>query len=259
MSNSSFTPPLNKKMKISRVSIVEQVCTAIKKDIAAGTWKEGDKLPSEAEFAEAFGVNRLSVRMALQKLSALGIIETRVGEGSFVRPFSLGSILTEVSIFYEGSERYQEVQQLRNLLEYECMRQALYRSTDEEKDALKKVLERYYERREIYYKDLDDQEALAQLVDADFAFHYEVTKMSHNELYSDIYLMVQQLIRSHITELISARCRRRFEAGLPPFDKSEDTHQKVYNCIIDHDEAALRRAMDEMLGLIPVKGMDVFG
>ena len=42
-----------------------------KQDIADGVWKTGDKIPSEGELAEIFGVNRLSVRMALQKLSAL--------------------------------------------------------------------------------------------------------------------------------------------------------------------------------------------
>ena len=37
-----------KRTKISRVSVVDQVCAAIKQDIADGVWKSGDKIPSEA-------------------------------------------------------------------------------------------------------------------------------------------------------------------------------------------------------------------
>ena len=40
------------------------------------------------------------------------------------------------------------------------------------------------------------------VVQADFAFHYEIICMSHNKLYMDIYMMVQQLISSHIRHLI---------------------------------------------------------
>lgn len=49
-----------RKKKINRVSIVDQVCAAIKQDVVDGIWKPGDKLPSEAELADTFGVNRLS-------------------------------------------------------------------------------------------------------------------------------------------------------------------------------------------------------
>ena len=124
----------SRKMKISRVSIVDQVCASIKQDIADGIWKAGEKLPSEAEFAETFGVNRLSVRVALQKLNTLGIIETRVGEGSFVCNFSLRPVLNEISVFYASEDNYKDVQQLRNLLEFECMRLAVTLATDEEKE-----------------------------------------------------------------------------------------------------------------------------
>lgn len=57
-------------MKIKKVSASEQVCEAIQDQISAGVWKVGDKLPSESDLAAKFGVNRLTVRMALQKLNA---------------------------------------------------------------------------------------------------------------------------------------------------------------------------------------------
>lgn len=245
------------KPKITRVSIVDQVCALIKQDIADGIWKEGEKLPSEAEFAELFGVNRLSVRMALQKLITLGIIETRVGEGSFVRPFSLRPFLSEIAIFYDDDEKYREVQQLRNLLEGECMNLAILNASQEEKDTLKAVLDRYNEAALHYNENIDDTERLDKMVDADFAFHYQVVKMSHNKLYKDVYYMVQQLIRRHITQMISTRTHRRRDAGILSA-VSDDTHDRIYNGIIHADREAVRKAREEVLGIIPIHGLDIF-
>ena len=47
-----------RKNKISRLSVVDQVCEAIKADLAAKVWQVGDRLPSESELADMFGVNR---------------------------------------------------------------------------------------------------------------------------------------------------------------------------------------------------------
>jgi GntR family transcriptional repressor for pyruvate dehydrogenase complex len=246
-----------RKMKIRRISLVDQVCASIKQDIVDGIWKAGDKLPSESDFADTFGVNRLSVRMALQKLSTLGIIETRVGEGSFVRDFSLKPMLSEISVFYESKDCYDDVRQLRSLLEYECMRLAILSATDAEKEELHNALIHYNDLALKYNLDVDNEDALKRLVDADFNFHYKIIKMSHNRLYKDVYFMVQQLIRNNITQLVRTRAHRRAEAGLPPLGES-DTHNKIYSCIINSDTAVLRQITDELLGIKPVEGIDFF-
>lgn len=246
-----------RRNKITRMSVVDQVCTAIKQDIADGVWKQGEKIPSEGEFAQIFGVNRLSVRMALQKLNTLGIIETRVGEGSFVKVFSLQPFLDEISIFYEDDEHQGDVQQLRNLLEGECTNLAIRNATPEEIEQLKHQLEIYKERALEYNKDIDDLSALERLVDADLAFHYQVIKMSHNRLYKDIYFMITQLVRRNIAKMISGRAHRRAAAGLAP-GPDLDTHIKIYESILHGDAEAARYAREELLGIIPVEGMDVF-
>lgn len=248
------------RKKINRISIVDQVCAAVKQDIADGVWKAGDKLPSEQELSETFGVNRLSVRMALQKLITLGLIETRVGEGSFVKAFSMRPFLQEIMPFYEDEERYHDVQQLRCLLETECMRCAAEQASEEEKKELKAALMDYKEAAKEYSSgNLEDEAALERLVDADFAFHYKTVKMSRNKLYKDIYFMVQQLIRGHITKLVSTRMKNRRDAGLPPILKDhEDTHVQIYTAIVNNDTAIMERLAEEMLQIRPAKGMDTF-
>lgn len=53
-------------------------------NIKSGIWKSGDKLPSEGELSKTLHVGRVSVRSALQRLQALGYIETVRAKGSFV-------------------------------------------------------------------------------------------------------------------------------------------------------------------------------
>ncbi len=125
--------------KIRRLSVVDQVSDSIKQSLLDQVWKEGDKLPSEGELAEYYGVNRLSVRMALQKLSTLGLIETRVGEGSFVAHFSVQPIFSELAPLYDNKEGRRDVEQLRNLLEGECTNIAIISSTEEDRQKLKIV------------------------------------------------------------------------------------------------------------------------
>ena len=248
-----------KKVKITRTSIVEQVCQHIKENIVNGVWKPGEKLPSEAEFSEMFSVNRLSVRMALQKLNTLGIIETRVGEGSFVRNFSLKPVLSELTMFYAGEDKYQDVRQLRHLLESECLRLAIDLATDEEKKRLTEALDRYNQCSLAFSQDIDNAELLNQTVDADFAFHYQVIKMSHNALYKDIYYMVQQLIRDHMLELIYTRSHLRQEHGLSPYVEDENaSHSRIYQSIIHSDPESARKEMEMLLGIVAAPGLDKF-
>lgn len=56
MEQEKLSRPGGRKREITRVSIVDQICSSIRQDIADGIWKTGDKLPSEAEFAETSAV-----------------------------------------------------------------------------------------------------------------------------------------------------------------------------------------------------------
>jgi GntR family transcriptional repressor for pyruvate dehydrogenase complex len=77
--------------KIKRVNIGDQVYEKLQKMIFDGNWKSGDKLPSENVLAESFGVSRMTIRQELQKLVAIGLVETRIGEGSYVKELSFAT------------------------------------------------------------------------------------------------------------------------------------------------------------------------
>lgn len=69
---------------LRRERLADQVAVALRDAIVAGTYQPGDRLPPERELALRFGVNRSSVREALQQLSAWGLVDVRHGGGATV-------------------------------------------------------------------------------------------------------------------------------------------------------------------------------
>ena len=60
--------------KIKKESAVDKLCSILREQILSGTWRTNEKIPTEHELAERFGLNRMTVRAALQRLNALGIL-----------------------------------------------------------------------------------------------------------------------------------------------------------------------------------------
>jgi GntR family transcriptional regulator, transcriptional repressor for pyruvate dehydrogenase complex len=69
---------------IARSSVVDAVADRLRGEILAGRLPAGAKIPSERELSFALGVNRLTLRAALARLDALGLITTRHGSGTIV-------------------------------------------------------------------------------------------------------------------------------------------------------------------------------
>ena len=67
-----------------RTPIWSSIAATLSGEIAEGMYLPGDKLPTEAQLATRFGVNRHTVRHALSALVAEGIVHTRRGAGAFV-------------------------------------------------------------------------------------------------------------------------------------------------------------------------------
>lgn len=65
-------------------AIWSQIVAQIVKDIESGRYERGARLPTELQLAQTYGVNRHTIRRALEELSAARIIRTEHGRGSFV-------------------------------------------------------------------------------------------------------------------------------------------------------------------------------
>jgi GntR family transcriptional regulator, transcriptional repressor for pyruvate dehydrogenase complex len=86
------------------IGIVHQLREMISKD----GLKPGDKIPSERELSERLNVGRSSVREALRALELLGLIETKRGEGTFLRDFRDHHLIDLLGMFILQDHKAQE-------------------------------------------------------------------------------------------------------------------------------------------------------
>ncbi|PYV34221.1 MAG: hypothetical protein DMG22_06920 [Acidobacteria bacterium] len=84
MANIESTILQNKFMPIDKTSLSEEIAGQIMSLVSSGDLMPGQKLPSERELCLRFGVGRSSLREALRCLTIVGVLETRVGEGTFL-------------------------------------------------------------------------------------------------------------------------------------------------------------------------------
>ena len=85
MSEHRTKSPIEHEKPASRRTKHRQVFEHVLADIESGRLKDGERLPSEAELVQQFGASRPTVARALRDLQNLGLVERKVGSGTYVR------------------------------------------------------------------------------------------------------------------------------------------------------------------------------
>src|SRR6478609_8975829 len=75
---------MNMETQIKRQNLAEEVVNRLKQKISSGEFSEGQKLPSEPELMQLFGVGRSSIREAIRILSNSGVVRVQQGSGTYV-------------------------------------------------------------------------------------------------------------------------------------------------------------------------------
>ncbi len=166
--------------KIVKSNLIDKIFDYITEQILSGNWKANTKIPSETELAETLGVSRMSLRMAIQKSNVLGLTETMVGEGTFVRDFNMRSYFSELYNSKILTKDYNVINDFRMILQIGSIRLAF------EKDSYGKgveELEKIYSEMETAAAD-DDVEKFNSL---DAQFHQTVCELSDNLLMTMLY------------------------------------------------------------------------
>lgn len=181
---------------IKKANISEQVFEQLKQQLLLGEWKQGEKIPSENELAAAFEVSRVTVRQALQKLTVLGLIETRLGEGSFVKEVKLGVHMnTLIPMAYLGEQSLLEVLEFRQVVEVKTAELAAMRATEQDVKDLEKIFERMLE-----YKDV-----ARKFSEADLDFHLKIAEITKNSLIIETHNIIKDILSVAMQRIVDKR------------------------------------------------------
>lgn len=202
---------------IQRTSISDQICEQIKKLILDGTWKPGEKIPSETELAESFGVSRVSIREALLKLTAVGFLESRFSGGNYVREVGADIYLNAIApLVYVGSNSLRDVLEFRQVVEAKQAGLAARRAKPED-----------VERLEVLVEDMEKAAGnLEAFSEADLRFHMELARITENSLLVACMQLIRDVLGENMQRLVS---ERGYESGI-------SDHKKLIEAIKENDE-----------------------
>ncbi|MDV2581207.1 FadR/GntR family transcriptional regulator [Alkalibacillus haloalkaliphilus] len=108
----------------SKMKVYQEVLNQIRQFIEEQELKDGDRLPSERELSEQLNASRASIREALRAIELLGLIETRHGEGTFLRTYKPYHSVELLSTFVLREVKTKdELLEVKFLLEQVCLNQ----------------------------------------------------------------------------------------------------------------------------------------
>ena len=146
--------------------------------ILEGSLKVGERLPPERSLAEEFGVSRPSLREAIQKLAARGLLVSRQGGGTYVAE-ALGSTFSDplLELLSSSEEARQDLLEFRHTLEGACAFYAARRATPVDLQRLTEA----FEALQLCYA-MPDEDSREREGLADARFHLAIAEASHNAI-----------------------------------------------------------------------------
>jgi GntR family transcriptional repressor for pyruvate dehydrogenase complex len=115
---------------VKRSRLYEEIVKQLTDLINKGSLKPGDRLPTERALAIQLKVSRTAIREALRSLEMMGFIESKVGEGTYVREITMNNVISPFSALLMQDKRLMtELIEVRMLLETEIARLAARRVT----------------------------------------------------------------------------------------------------------------------------------
>lgn len=210
------------------LSLPDQIADAIRAQILSGDLTLDERLPTEAELADSFGVSRPTIREALKRLAAKNLIRSKRGVtgGNFVSVPTGEQVRTDLRTTAMLLVSHQfftlaDVAESRRMLEAECAALAATRRTKDDLATMHEILA-HHER-----PDLSDE----QFCEADVAFHRAVIGAAHNPVLD--YVMVFALEALHpSTNLIINRFRGRRDVLA--------LQRELLQALVQQDEQAAR-------------------
>jgi GntR family transcriptional repressor for pyruvate dehydrogenase complex len=158
--------------------------------VVKGHWPSGTRIPPERELCQQFGIARTSLREALKAMELIGLLESRIGDGTFVcarTEFLSRPLLWALT----GTDQLElrDIMEARMLIEKDLAGLAAERATKAEMEAIAATL-------------ADMRSAIGagrSIIDIDMSFHLAVARAAHNVPMRDAVQLLRNLLKHWIS------------------------------------------------------------
>ena len=213
-----------------RPKLSERVVNAIRQQIVTGAYAAGQKLPTEHQLTDRFGVSRTVIREAMASLAADGLVEPRQGAGVFVREHptaTFGQLTAEISNKISHALNVIEV---RMGIEIESAGLAAMRRNSAQEAAIQEA-----------FFEFDRRLALGEATGRnDFEFHRAIAVATNNPFYVEVLdALGVRTIPCDVTSPwgTDSLLTRQYQEGL------QEEHLAILRAISAGDPDAARQAM----------------
>ena len=209
-----------------------QIAANIEEMISTDQLQVGDKLPPERELAELFEVSRPTVREALCLLQQRGLVEMKIGKGTYIKEFISDTVIESIERFSKLSNcSHEDLLTVRYIIEPEIAALAAQNATDDQLAQLEQLVRNIEDKK--YYHNAQ------RFADVDCKFHMKIAEASHNELIIAFTgglqggmkrWLISQYNRDHMTE-------------------SCNIHRCLYEALTMRNPVAAREAMQNHMDM----------
>ncbi len=210
---------------VNKTSVADSVFDGMLEMLASRKWIEGTKIPSENELKEYFQVSRNTVRQAIQKLSALGVLEARQGEGTFVKKIDTGFYLNILipSVFLAADDCIK-ILEFEKSIQVESVKIAGVAATTTEIEKLA-----------FYLDQMKSKSDPDEFFEFDIEYHKYLSQITHNEMFYKSMMIIKGMLSEGLRQVVIRYGK----------EHSIYYHTRIYELLLARkvDEAAL--LMDE--------------
>lgn len=221
--------------RVPKVNVTKTTFDILFRNIMDGNWKVGEKIPSENELKNTLMVSRHTIRSAIANLNMLGIIESRQGDGNYVKAAGIGLYIDFlIPYLMINQSNISQIIEFRKCIEVGAAKYAALRATEEDLQLIGDKLDACNENQ--HNTDLYPQ--------CDMEFHVAIAQASQN----DLLLQSMNVIKQYCFDAI----KEYFNEGLA--EEGATCHQEIYTALLRHDSVAaqehMAKHMDNILNRI---------
>lgn len=175
-----------------QASVADQVQRAMEKHLLNGSWAPGMRLPAERVLAETFQVSRSSLREAISRLKARGLLSTRQGSGVFVTDLLQATVASPwQQLLVDHPDLRWDTLEFRRELEGATAQYAAMRADNTDLVMIGGAIDRL----NAAYDSRDKQSEYR----ADADFHEAISVASHNSMFRHLHAGILRMLREHIS------------------------------------------------------------
>lgn len=206
--------------------LYEQIVEQIEGAVVAGELKAGDRLPSERELGEQFGVSRTAIREAVNALTQKGLVEVFPGRGTFITDGTTKAVRHSLGMMMQfgHDEDARNLVEIREILEPEIAALAAARAKEEHIALMQNAVDEMD-------KELNNSK---RFVEADLEFHLALAEAAQNVLITTLLTPIIDILREQ-RERISL-----VDGGLK---RGQYHHKRILKAVMKNDSEAASKAM----------------